>query len=197
MKKIYDARRIKKINDHCVFACSGEMADAQELEKQLEKKCEHDELEQDGACFLQPRHYFNWIGLMNYHRRLKANPLWLATVVAGWEGDKAFLGNVDLYGLKIEADFVLTGLALHYCQVLMQNEWRADMTEMEAKQLLAKCQTVLFYRVKACGDRLTFSVITKDGVKMDEPVQVDSNWHLDFYRTQTNEVFRPLRCINH
>lgn len=35
MLKIKDARRIEKLNDECIFASSGEMADFQELAKQL------------------------------------------------------------------------------------------------------------------------------------------------------------------
>ena len=33
MRRIKDARRIEKLNDECVFASSGEMADFQELKK--------------------------------------------------------------------------------------------------------------------------------------------------------------------
>ena len=33
MLKEFDARRIVKLNDECVFTCSGEMADMQELVK--------------------------------------------------------------------------------------------------------------------------------------------------------------------
>ena len=40
MKKEKNARRIVKLSDECVFACGGEMADAQNLQKLLEKKQE-------------------------------------------------------------------------------------------------------------------------------------------------------------
>ena len=38
MKKEKNARRIVKLSDECAFACSGEMADAQNLQKMLAKK---------------------------------------------------------------------------------------------------------------------------------------------------------------
>ena len=66
MKKEKDARRIFKLNDECALACSGEMADAQNLQKLLEAKQEADEIEQDGATFLKPRDYFSWISRLNY-----------------------------------------------------------------------------------------------------------------------------------
>ena len=66
MLKEKDARRIEKLNDECVFACSGEMADFQELKKQLKLKQEHDEISQDGATFLSPRDYYNFTSIFNY-----------------------------------------------------------------------------------------------------------------------------------
>lgn len=126
------------------------------------------------------------------------NPLWLYTTIAGVNKStgEVFLGTTDMYGLKLEQDFVLTGLALHYGQVLMTNAWRPDMTEIEAKQLLAQVLTVLFYRDKKALDTVQFSVLTKEGIKMDDPVQINSNWDLDFYKNCTNEFWRPMRCKN-
>jgi len=83
MRKVKDARRIEKLNEECVFASSGEMADFQELAKQLRLRQEHDEISQDGATFLAPRDYFNFIKNHNYRRRLNMDPLWCTTIVAG------------------------------------------------------------------------------------------------------------------
>ena len=69
------------------------------------------------------------------------------------------------------------------------------MTEQEAKTLISTCMTVMFYRDKKATDMVQFSVITKDGVKMDEPIKVDSNWDLSFYKEKTNEFWRPMRII--
>ena len=44
------------------------------------------------------------------------DPLWNGTIIGGVDknnGEK-FLGHVDLYGTKIEANFLLNGLAAHY-----------------------------------------------------------------------------------
>ena len=59
------------------------------------------------------------------------NPLYLYTVMGGINKDNGeiFLGTTDMFGLKIEDNFILTGFALYFCQVLMENSWRADMTE--------------------------------------------------------------------
>jgi 20S proteasome subunit beta 7 len=104
MKNLKDARRIIQLSDECAFACSGEMADAQNLQKVLAQKQESDEIEQDGATFLKPRDYYQWISRMNYQRRCKSNPLWVSTIIGGVRKDngEAFLGMTDLYGTKIE-----------------------------------------------------------------------------------------------
>ncbi len=127
---------------------------------------------------------------------MKMDPLWISTVVGGVRKDtgESFLGSVDIHGLKIEHNYVLTGISQHYCQVLIENNWKPDMSELEAKQLLATCMSLMFYRDKKASDRVQFTVITqKDGVKMDEPVQVYSNWDLSFYKEKTNEFWRPMR----
>ncbi len=80
------------------------MADAQNLLKVLAHKQESDEIEQDGATFLKPRDFYQWISRMNYQRRCKMNPLWVSTIIGGVRKDngEAFLGMTDLYGTKIE-----------------------------------------------------------------------------------------------
>ena len=123
------------------------------------------------------------------------DPLWLSTVIGGYskETKEAFLGVTDMYGTKIEHDYVLTGLSLMYCQVLMENNWRADMTEDEAKKLICDCMTVMFYRDKKALDKVQISTVTKAGVTMHDPIEVPSQWGQNFYINQTNELYRPLR----
>ena len=196
MMKEFQARRIVKLNDECVFACSGEMADMQELVKQLKLKQEHDEIAQDGAEFLRPRDYFNFASVHNYQRRMKMDPLWCSTIFAGVSktDGEVFLGVADLYGTRVEDNFLLTGLSAHYCQVLMQNRWRANMTEAEAKALLHDCMRVMFYRDKKAHDNIQISTVTAAGVTMQEPERLeDQMWNLDWFRNMTNEHFRPNR----
>ena len=195
MRKVKDARRIVKLNDECIFGCSGEMADAQELRKQLDLRQEQDEIAQDGATFLSPRDYYNFIAEHNYRRRLKMDPLWCSTIVAGVSkaSGEHFLGMTDLYGTRVENNFLLTGLSAHYCQVLMTNSWRADMTEAEARTLIEACMRVMFYRDKKSLDNIQISTVTAAGVTMHDPYRIDSDWSLDWYKSQTNEAFRPNR----
>jgi len=97
------------------------MSDFQELLKIFREKHDSDAIENDGALFYKTRDYFNYLSRVMYQRRMKGDPLWNGTIVGGVRPDsgEVFLGMVDLYGTKVESNFLLTGLAAHYCQVLM------------------------------------------------------------------------------
>jgi 20S proteasome subunit beta 7 len=94
---------------------------------------------------------------------MKMDPNWIGSIIGGVrkDNDEVFLGMVDLYGTKIEGNFLATGLASHYCQVLMQNAWRADMSEDEARKLMESCLRVMFYRDKKATDNIQISKVTK------------------------------------
>ena len=132
---------------------------------------------------------------MNYNRRMKMNPIWCSTIVGGVSQatGEVFLGMTDLYGTRVESDFLLTGLSAHYCQVLMQNGWRADMSEEEARKLLEDCMKVMFYRDKKALDKVQIGTVTAAGVTLHEPYRVETEWNLAFYREHTNEHYRPMR----
>ena len=94
----------------------------------------------------------------------------------------------------MEENYLLTGLANAYCQVLLENSWKADMSLEEAKALLTDCMKVMFYRDKKSHDVVQFVSITQaGGVVFDEPVKVQTSWDKKFDREQTNEFWRPLR----
>ena len=147
---------------------------------------------------MAPRDYFNFIANHNYRRRLKMDPLWCSTIVGGVrrETGESFLGMCDLYGTRVEGNFLLTGLSAHYCQVIMQNNWRPDMTEADARAVIEDCMRVMFYRDKKSLDNIQISTVTAAGVTMHEPYRIESEWSLNWYMTQTNEKFRPLRVLN-
>ena len=152
---------------------------------------------QDGATFLAPRDYYNFIANHNYQRRLKMDPLWCSTIVGGVSksNGEVFLGMTDLYGTKVEHNYLLTGLSMHYCQVLMENNWRENLTEAEARTIIEDCMRVMFYRDKKSLDNIQISTVTAAGVTMNEPYRIESEWNLDWYRNMTNEKFRPNRIF--
>ena len=198
MKKSKKATRMAELSGESAIACSGEMADFQELQKTLREKREADEIENDGAAFLKPKDYFNFLSRLNYQRRMKMDPLWNGSIVGGVRADNGeiFLGMVDLYGTKIEGNFLITGLGAHYCQVLMQNAWKSDLSEAEARQLMEECMRVMFYRDKKATDEIQICTVTKQGVKIEPSYRISSEWQLDWFKNMTNEFWRPIRIYN-
>ena len=195
MKKTKKATRMAELSSECAIACSGEMADFQELLKMLREKREADENENDGAHFLKPRDYFNYLSRVNYQRRMKMDPLWNGSIIAGVRRDNGepFLGSVDLYGTKIESGYLMNGLGTHYCQVLFENNWRADMSEEEARALIEDCMRVMFYRDKKATDEIQICKVTRAGVEIEPSYKIKSEWKLDWFKNMTNEHFRPIR----
>ena len=184
MLKHKDGKRMCKVSDETIIGCSGEMADFQNLEKMLQEKCEADLIEEDGASFYHPRDYFNYISRHQYQKRLKSDPVWVSCITAGINklNGEVFLGTSNFHGTKVEANYLLTGLGMHYCQVLMQNSWRADMTEAEARTLIEDCMKVMFYRDKKAHDKVQIATVTfQGGVQIGEAYRVEASSNLQSY----------------
>lgn len=195
MKKSKKSTRMAELSKESAIACSGEMADFQELQKILKEKREGDEIENDGANFLKPKDYFNYLSRILYQRRMKMDPLWNGSIVGGVRQDNGeiFLGMVDLYGTKVESNFLITGLGAHFCQVLMQNAWKPDLTEAEARQLIEDCMRVMFYRDKKATDEIQITKVTRAGVQIEPSYRITSEWNLEWFKNMTNEFWRPIR----
>lgn len=61
MKKTKHATRMAALSVDTAIACSGEMSDFQELLKIFREKHDGDVIENDGALFLKPKDYFNYL----------------------------------------------------------------------------------------------------------------------------------------
>ena len=187
---------MSKLGDEAIFAASGEMSDYQNLQRSLNTKYEEDLIENDGACFLHPKDYFNWVARTQYQKRLKSDPIWITAVIAGINNktDEVFLGSSNFHGTKNEADYIITGLANHYCQVLFTNRWSIDMTKEAAVALIEDCMKVMFYRDKKAHDTIQISTVTKaDGVVLGTPYRIEASSDLESFYTHTNEFYRPMR----
>ena len=195
MRAFKDQERFFQINESTVLASFGEASDYQEIKKLLREKEEEDAIANDGAQFLKTKDYWNYLSRVQYHRRMKMNPLFTNNIVAGVDkasGEK-FVGGVDVYGTRNTGDFYATGLGLYYCQVLLQNAHSNDMSQADAIKLLEDCQRILFYRVKRCLDKIQMCKITQEGVEIGQPYRIGSEWSLRDYSEKTNEFFRSMR----
>lgn len=58
----------------------------------------------------------------------------------------SFVGTVDHIGTAFTDDFVTTGFGHHFAMPILREEWRADLTEAEARTLIEKVMRVCYYR---------------------------------------------------
>ena len=168
-----------KLGEEGIFACSGEMSDFQNLQKTLNEKFEEDFIENDGVCFLHTKDYHNYVARMQYNKRLKNDPMQITVVMAGIDRSKnneVFLGTSNSHGMKIEENWVATGIGNYFCQVLLTNKWRPDMTEQEARSLIEECMRVLFFRDKKAHDLIQISTVTHQaGVNIGVPYRIEAS----------------------
>ena len=127
---------------------------------------------------------------------MKADPVQVQAIVAGIDKKKneVFLGCSDVFGMKLEKDYFITGLGLYYCGVIFAKNWRPDMTEAEARQLVETCARVMFVYDKKALDKIQFATITHaNGVQIGEPQKFEFSSFNEFFVNRTNDWFRPLR----
>ena len=202
MRRLRDFQRVEALGSETLVACGGEMCHFQELMRQLRHKQELDEMENDGASFCHAKEYMNYISRMQYQARCKNDPIWVSAVVAGFnpKTKEVSLGRSDIHGLLLQQDYVVTGLALYYCQVTIEKNWTPSMSYEEAKKLLIECQQILFRRSpQQAYDCVQFSTVTANGVNIEEPFRIDPspNFALEFNSQKTNEFWRPARQTAH
>ena len=75
----------------------------------------------------------------------------------------------------------------------MQNNWRPDLSEAEARALVEACMRVLFYRDKKATDEIQICKVTPMGVEMEPSYRINSEWQLDYFKNSTNELWRPIK----
>ena len=110
-----------------------------------------------------PSEVFHYLRATMYQRRNKMNPLWNNLLVGGFKEGQAFLGSVDLIGTAYEDDFLATGFGSYLAIPIFRKEWRADMSEAEARALLEKCMRILFYRDCRALNKIRIAKATAEG----------------------------------
>lgn len=168
LARFRDVQRLKRVNASTVVGCTGDFADFQFLYSAIEQKVIEEESAHDGHT-MSPEALYSWLTRVQYNRRSKFDPLWCTWVVAGVTGDKPFLGNfilhvinnvkqyftlyfsgfVDKLGTAYESPIIATGFGAYLATPMLREAAESrtnEMTEEEAKNLIHRCMTVLYYR---------------------------------------------------
>jgi len=188
-----EVQRVMQAGLYTIMGASGEYSDFQYIQKLVDEMDDEDWVNEDG-CRMGPTEYSAWLGRIMYNRRSKINPLWNSWCVGGVKGDKTVLKYIDMYGLSYEEDFVATGFGMYLAIPLLRKGWKPDLSETEARALLKQCLQVLFYRDCRASNRVQFSTVTKDGVKIEEPFQMDHFWQHPTWMKPTIEMNTTLNA---
>ncbi|CAM6002430.1 unnamed protein product, partial [Sphagnum balticum] len=169
-----------------LISATGEYADFQEATRQLHELT-HESFLFDDKVSYSVTDYANYLGRICYEKRNKQNPFYNNFVVAGFENGTGYLASVDLYGNHIVKDYVTAGFSKYFGLALIANQWNANKTAAECREILHKCFKVIYERDCHSIDRVQFGLVTKDGIQISEPEHVDSNWNFRDFRERKNE----------
>jgi len=181
-----DVRRIHAINNYTAIASSGEYSDFQEVERLLHDMDQEVKLHDDNIVYT-PHDFTNYLARQSYAKRNKMNPLYLTSILGGFYKGNRYLGYVDMYGTMLEGTNLVTGYAGYFCKPLIWNYWNENQSEEEVRTLIKECFKVLFYRDAKASDRIQFCVINADGVKIEEPIVVETKWDHKLTANRANE----------
>lgn len=172
--------RLKKVGAGTLLGASGEMSDFQQMSHLLEDIDTDDWMAEDGLR-LGPKEIWNYMGRVLYNKRSKFNPLLNQFVVAGYQDGESFLGFVDHQGTCYQEKFIATGFGMHLAMPMLREAWKEGMTEAEARQLVAKCLEVLFYRDCYASNEVQIAKVDPSGVAIDAPVVLGTNWTFEHW----------------
>ncbi|XP_069692600.1 proteasome subunit beta type-4 [Periplaneta americana] len=179
LARFRDCPRVMKVNDNIILGAGGDYADFQYLKDVIEQKILEEECLDDGFS-LKPRALHCWLTRVMYNRRSKLDPFWNNFIVGGMQDDEPFLGTVDKLGTAYLDRHIATGYGAYIALPLMREEAekKPNMTEKDAHKLLVKCLQVLYYRDARSFPKFQLATLTRDGVRVEGPLNVEQNWEV-------------------
>lgn len=186
MARFKNCERVMVVNDFTAVAATGDYADYQYLSKVIHQK-QLDETQWNDGLSLYPAALHSWITRVSYNKRSKFQPLWCSWVIGGLQPDEnsgklePFLGFVDKLGTSFKSNVVSTGFGQYMATPLFRElTEHIDRlpSEQEARDLVAKCMSVLYYRDARSLPRYQVVVIKSDGAHMEGPIEFKGEWQI-------------------
>jgi 20S proteasome subunit beta 7 len=179
--------RLSPVGSNTVVGGTGEMSDFQQMQQYLDDIVTSGWIHEDGIE-LKPSEVYNYMGRVLYNRRSKMNPLYNQYVIAGYDDGKPFLGYQDHQGTCYTDKYIATGFGKHMSMPMIRSAYKEDMTEQEARNLVAKCLEVLFYRDCYSSNEVQLAKVDASGVKIDEPVKLETMWDLQKWTKPMDKI---------
>ncbi|KAL2887979.1 proteasome endopeptidase complex, beta subunit [Ceratocystis lukuohia] len=194
LARFTNVKRLRPFASTAVVGFGGDVSDMQFLNRHLTSLSIDEAYTTSTPMSAASLH--RYLSKLMYARRSRIDPLWNHLLVAGLDDDDApFLAAVDLLGTTYSSPSLATGFGAHLAQPIMRRyapdeEAAQKLTQEEATDVIRQCMKVLYYRDARSLDKYSIAIITKDGVDLNEDVQLEKqSWafaeRVKGYGTQT------------
>eukprot|EP01084_Bolivina_argentea_P067141 122345_1 len=180
LARFHNMKRIISVGDNTILGAGGEISDFQKIEEYLENLEEENFCYDDGVSLTAPEIH-SYLTRVCYNRRSRVDPFYNQIAIGGIVNNRPYLGYTDLFGTTFVDNYVATGFGAHFGYPLLRKGYEdlgADMTINDAKKLLADIMRVLFYRDCKTIYIITFGIIDKSGVQINDPISIKTDWFL-------------------
>jgi len=165
------AQKIHPITDNIVFTISGLVADAQILVKWIRNHVKRMSIEQNRPPLVKEVANLTSMLLHNYFRTLI--PFMVHFIIGGIDPTGPHIFFLDHTGGAQEDKFISTGSGSPVAYGVLEAEYRRDLTEEDAIKLALRALRSAIKRDAATGDGIDLAVITREGVKVFKPEEIE------------------------
>lgn len=158
-------KKVFKITDKVGAACAGMISDMQVLVRNMQALIKLRELDVNRPS--SPSSVAKLMSILMFENRLL--PL-LTQVIVGGVGEKPEIYVLDPLGSLIKDQYACVGTGAETAIGMIEAEYKADISEEEAKKLAIKAIKSAIQRDASSGDGVDMLIITREGVK-EETVQ--------------------------
>ncbi|CAL54063.1 Proteasome B-type subunit [Ostreococcus tauri] len=184
-KRYKSVERVKRVNDKCAIAFTGELSDFAYVCDLLEELTTEDFCEDDGTT-RDAEEIYQYLTRVMYNRRSKFDPLWNSFVVAGYDAKgEAFCGTVGMIGTHYADDHVAAGFGNHIARPIFREFYKPDLTEEEAVEIMKSALYACVMRDKQMMNKFQIAKVTKEGVSIGEPFAVPTEWGYEKFYNPT------------
>ena len=154
--------KIQKIDDHAGMTMAGGVADAQNITDILRYHANIHRIEKQEPI---PIKSLTRLTSLIFHQN-RGYPFIADILVGGYDNDGPALFNVDMFGSVEEKNYVTTGSGSPVAYGLLEEEFRENLTVVEAKVIALRAVKAAITRNIGTGDGINVSIIDKNGFQL-------------------------------
>ncbi len=154
--------KIQKIDDHAGMTMAGGVADAQNITDILRYHANIHRIEKQEPI---PIKSLTRLTSLIFHQN-RGYPFIADILVGGYDNDGPALFNIDMFGSVEEKNYVTTGSGSPVAYGLLEEEFRENLTVVEAKVIALRAVKAAITRNIGTGDGINVSIIDKNGFQL-------------------------------